>query len=98
MTWGAGRPSKRRFWPDLLRVLEDLEKELDSRDLELFGGAIGHEEESSSPHVAAIRLLKGMGFIQGSAMRADARRCGGVSVGFGVSCRRATHCGLSLLR
>lgn len=83
MPWGAGRPSKRGFWPTLLHALEDLEEELDSRNLELFGGTIGPEEENSSTHVAAIRLLRGMGFIQGSAMRAEARSCGGINVGFG---------------
>ena len=83
VTWGAGRPNKRAFWPVLLRTLEDLEGELDSRDLQLFGGSIGHGEENSSPHVAAIRLLRGTGFIQGSAMRAEASGCGGIRVGFG---------------
>ncbi len=81
--WGAGRPSKRGFWPALLHALEDLEKELDSRNLELFGGTIGPEEESLSPHVVAIRLLRGVGFIQGSAVRAEASSCGAISVGFG---------------
>ena len=31
--WGTGRPSKREFWAVFLRALEDLEGELDSRDL-----------------------------------------------------------------
>lgn len=83
LPWGAGRPSKRGFWPALLHTLEDLEGELDSQYLELFGGAIGLEEERLSSHAATIRLLRGMGLIQGSAMRVEASGPGGIFIGFG---------------
>lgn len=83
MPWGAPRPVKRGFWTDLLREVEGLEEVLGTREVELFGGAIGLEEESASSHSSTIRLLRGMGLIQGSALQAEKGRCGGIYIGFG---------------
>jgi len=80
--WGAARPSKSDFWSDLLAILEQLEEGLDSNSLELFGGAVGTEEEASSPHASPIRRLRALGFKQGSAIRVEIGRAGGICVGF----------------
>lgn len=83
MPWGIGRPSKTKFWPELLAVVEQLEQGLDARDVDLFGGALGPQDEAVSPHAWAIRWLRGMGFVQGSAMRSEPGWRGGINVGFG---------------
>ena len=64
----AGRPSKRGFWPVLLRALENQEGEFDSQHLELFEDAIGPEVERSSPHIDPV--------AGSSALRLDARHRG----------------------
>ena len=83
LPWSAARPSKSDFWPELLAIVERLEEGLESKSLELFGGAVGTEEEATSPRASSIRRLRVLGFVQGSAIRAELGRTGGIYVGFG---------------
>ncbi|MGB8195929.1 MAG: hypothetical protein WCF25_02845 [Acidimicrobiales bacterium] len=82
MPWSISRPSK-NFLPNLLATLEELEPSLSAEHLDLFGDALGREEEAASPHAWAIRRLQGLGFADGSARRAEAGWPGGIHIGFG---------------
>ena len=46
-------------------------------------GAVGTEEEATSPRASSLRRLRVLGFVQGSAIRAELGRTGGIYVGFG---------------
>jgi hypothetical protein len=82
MPWSVARPNK-KFWPNLLATIEELEPALSIKNVDLFGGELGREEEAASPHACAIRRLQDLGFVDGSARLVEAGWPGGIHIGFG---------------